>query len=202
MIRWLLVVALAGCVLPKTTDTITPMERTARSPACGPAGGLKISATSSHGTLHVRATRSRRCAVEIWQRYAHHQSTHAEVVGPDASGGIPGDPGTALAVLAFAAPIFVVSAAFTGVALAVSPAQDEQYVKKLGVMAIASPVEAASVAVDAVMPSGATVHGMTDAHGLASLQVPDSEPETGVVVLRAGTLTGKLSYQREPLPPN
>ncbi len=195
--RWLLLLGLVGCVLPKTTDTTRPLERTAKRPACSPAGGLKVAVTTSHATVRVVATRSRRCTLDVWQRYAHHQSTHAEVVGPDTSGGVPTDPGLVLAVLALDAPFFVLSAAFTGVALAVSPSQDDQYVKKVGTMAIEAPVAAAFVDVDAVMPSGAEVHGATDAQGVLVVNVPETEPASGVVVVHVRTLTGRVSYRRE-----
>lgn len=190
--RWLLLVALTGClVVPKTTETITPLERTSLPMRIGPVGPLALAARVSHGGIEAIATRTRQCTSEVRQRFAERRSTEADIATPDGA-----DPRTFAAMVVLAVPAFLISAAVTSIEVAASSPEHHDYVKTVSVTVTDCSLEAPAVALDVVMPSGAVVHGVTDEHGRFSVRVPNAEPARGIVLVRAGDQMAEVEYRR------
>lgn len=181
-------------MVPHTTETTTPLERTSLPMKAGPVGAVTVAAHVAHGGIEAITTRTRRCTREIRQRFARHVSTGAQIVGPAAD--LHDSPPQLFAVAMIAAPLFAASAVFTGIAVATASDQDDEYVKSVGTAVTDCPLEAPGVEVAVVMPSGEIRRGVTDAHGRLVIRVPNAEPDRGTVIVRAGERTAAVPYQR------
>ncbi len=178
--RWLVLLALTGC-FPTTTVRNVPYGRSYALPELvGPVTGVALDVTASYATLHVSAWRRRDCIREVKRHFMRRTET--------VSGG-----GSAILV-PVASPILLVGIAVVALGGQTDRVQAELYEKTVDVQKRDCSLVAAMLAFDVALPSGAVVHAVTDAGGLAHVKIPAGEPARGVAIVRAANAVVRVAY--------
>jgi hypothetical protein len=167
--RCLLLLALPGCLLGSPVDTTTHLGVYSVPTIVGPAGAVALRVTESYGTVHIDASRSRRCYDELRETVAHRpsQGVWGAGVGFSLSG------------------------------LAAVGAETSYEDRSVRVTASDCPVVARHATVELVLPSGDTIRAATNAQGVVSVAVPVSEPPQGTVIVRSAHSEVRIAYSRQ-----
>src|SRR6476646_7825038 len=111
--RWLLLLALTGClVVPTRKETTVALSRRTTPTFVGPTK-LALQVTESYATVHVMATRVRHCYRAVKQTYEHRVETVAGVEGGDLGG--MNDPRALVLVGVVEVPLLAISGLITGI---------------------------------------------------------------------------------------
>jgi hypothetical protein len=175
----LLLGALAGCMVVPTTVTGFRSVGTATTLARGPAGPLSLQIRFRRSSVVVSAVRPRGCQRNIYTIVDITRATQAKLVTSDL------DPHTNDLTTEVAGPIImallspatvVVSGILTEAVVHLSRPVTTRTTKLDQEIELDCSVPVAGVPLHALLPSGATVDGLTDDRGVCELVIPDGEP--------------------------
>lgn len=164
--RYLLLLALTGC-FTMTHDVEIPMGlHVDPETFVGPVIDIALTVTTSYGTLHVDASRTRFCYREVKQFVEHHEETE---------GGL-----------------FI-----SGVPVSIASDENEGFEERtVSVRKTDCSIPATGARIAVELPSGAVVRAIADARGLAHIQVPATEPPSGIAIVRVANTTVRVAYSR------
>jgi hypothetical protein len=191
---WLVAAAsLTGCIVVPHFETKTvPTGREVRPVVAGAPGKIVVRSDVEGIELVVRAARQRECKQDAIERFdeVRHGSAKLEM----SSGGGGGDGRGLLLLPLVEPPLLAVSGIITGIIVAVGSKTTHH--EKMTTARFSCPTPVAGVAIEVALPSGAVVMGATDEGGRAAFAIPDAEPVTGDVIVRAGSGSATRHYDR------
>ena len=165
--RWLLLLALAGCFTQTREVEIPGSVHVDPETFVGPVIGVALNVTESYGTLHVDASLTRFCYREVKQLIEHHEETEGGVF-------------------------------IRGIPVGATSDEDLGFEDRMvSVQKTDCSIPAPATQIGVELPSGAVVRGVTDTRGLAHIQIPATEPASGVAIVRAsGAAIVRIAYAR------
>ena len=183
-------IVLAGCfVAPVQTTTARQTGTREGIVTPGPDRDLVLAAHLEGDKLAVHATRKRRCQRQVLAVIETESTRHFGFSAPD-------DPRARVFGLLLSPLTLPVSSVVTAFVVAVDTGAVDQHTRLDHVEEVACDHPAASIAVEVALPSGATVASKTDAHGLATFELPDAEPDRGTVIARSEQASLSIPYAR------
>ena len=182
-----------GCLIVPTTRTTARSAGTVEGEMLeGPSRGLTLATTTQGAQISVHATVTRECRRQILAVTEITRTKHLKLGGAE-------DPRAQVFGLLLSPVTLPLSFLYSGAVVATDSGETERKTRLDHVVTSECIREAPAVDVELALPSGATVAGVTDAHGDVALQIPELEPYRGTATARAGGATTSIAYER-PMP--
>lgn len=189
----------SGClVIPKTTTTRRVIGTSVTKTERGAVGALELEVRRSVSGLVVRAKRPRKCVQHLATVVEVSRRTEAALEGVD----LPSADGkAAAAVIAFTAPVTVLSALVTGAVLTSNSDSTTRQVYASGSRRVDCSLPESNLRVSLSLPSGEVLVGVTNSRGLVGFTISRDDSEGGIIVARSDATPPKSFRYLEPAEP-
>ncbi len=180
----------SGCYVGTEKRTVSRVVSVERSPlVVGTVGGVFVRGEITETRVAIQTLRRRDChhrvgrvIEETSRRVSKIKTTTADLSGANIDNG---DAGGAIALLALFPIVFAVTGVVSSVRVVASGTRTTRTPEPGEIKRFACPAEAPGLHVEVSLPSGAIVAGTTDAVGRFSFTIPETEPPSGTITVRA-----------------
>ena len=180
----------SGCYVGTERRTVSRVVSVETSPlVVGTVRGVLVRGEITGTRVAIQTLRHRDChhrvgrvIEETSRRVSKVKTTTADLGGANMNNG---DAAGAVVLLALFPVVFALSGVVSSVRVAASGTRTTRTPEPEEIKPFACPAQAPGLHVEVSLPSGAIVDGTTDALGRFSFTIPETEPPSGTITVRA-----------------
>lgn len=178
----------SGCYVGTERRTVNRMVSVQTSPlVIGTVGGVLLRGEVTGTRVAIQTLRHRDCHHRVGRviEETSWRVSKVKTTSADLSGANINDAAGAVVLLALFPVVFALSGVVSSVRVAASGTRTTRTPEPDEIKKFACPAQAPGLHVEVLLPSGAIVDGTTDALGHFSFTIPETEPPSGTITVRA-----------------